>query len=247
MNGEKESEATLKAQIAETGGSQSLEPSTGGAAPGAGSSAPLSPAPPAPSVGVPENLRGLVEEILEETAEREVPTQEEHQRRINILSHFIREGMGKAAGKIINYGGKPDNYLYFEAPRVFAIAKEARCDYGVRRVGKNDRGYDSWTEDGVKIFYAEGWAQCPMLDASIGTPPGAGVGGLVTSEDKFMKGTLKSAGKWGHESNLMRKVQTQVMRKACVKLLGLDGITETVLKAIMKDKMPPITVVKFGD
>lgn len=249
--GTQESEATLRQQIAETGGSQSLEQPTGGA-----TSAGTVPAPPAPATVPPVGVsKALLEEILEETANREVPTEEEHLRRLELLGTCITKGLTKAVGRILNYGGKPENYLYFEAPLVFAIAKEARCQFGIKRLG-NGKGYDRWKEDGVDVFYAEGWAQCPMIDASIGTGEHeAGVGNLVTSEDKFMKGTLKSAGEWGHRSNLMRKTQTQAMRKACVKILGLDGITQRTLEILLKVRseklgkniqMPHITTIGYG-
>lgn len=243
--GTQESEATLRQQVEETGGSQGLEQPTGGAAPPAGVPAPLTTAGPAPSVGVPENTKALLEEIIEEASAREVPTAEEHERRLKLLSDCIRKGMGKAVGKIINYGGKPESYLYFEAPLVFAIAKEARCDYAPLRL-PNGKGFDRENIDGTVVYYAEAFATCPMLGTSIGMPPGAGVGMMVSSEDKFLLGSAKSAGKWGHERNMMLKAQTQAMRKACVKLLGLDGITEAVLKKIMGERMPHITVVKFG-
>jgi hypothetical protein len=228
MNGTEESRETLQQQIEET---------PAPAVPAATESGPPSPPAPAATGQVPENLRSIVEEIIEEAATREVPSAEEHTRRLTMLGECIRKGMAKSSGKIIRYGPEKDRngnqpYLYFEAPRVFAIAKEARCDYGVVRIPKTGRGYDHWIEDGTDIFYAEAFATCAMLGSSIGTT-GAGVATFVTSEDKFMKGSAKSAGKWGHRRNLMLKAQTQAMRKACVKLLGLDGITEAVLTAVL--------------
>lgn len=265
MNSTKESEETLRRQVEETvpaGLKQEKPTSPGTGGPGGSEGLPPTSLATAPAVPgpIPENLRALVEEILEEATTREVPSWDEQQKRLSLIGSCIKRGLEKSNGKIINYGNKPDNYLYLEANVVFSIARQARCEWGPLRLG-NGKGYEREVVEGeveieeagqkkkgrgpVTIYYTEAFATCPILGTSVGLPPGAGVGVFVTSEDKFLKGTKKSAGTWGHERNMMQTSQTRSMRKALVKILGLDALTEKVLSEILGRK-PVITPVTFG-